>query len=648
MVNVARRAVVRRRRVVVIDREQAFQRKAVRYLEECGHDAAGFDEAGAAAEDIRRRTPDLVVVDIGLAGGAGLGLYRAVRADPGSAHVPFLFVGRGGHPLEVDRGIRLVSGALLRKPFTRRQLASRLGPMFDRLDRIQAFGEAGRFRGDLSILDLHDALGVIRAYRLTGRLSLEQGENGATAEAIFLRGCLVHASSKDATGGDVLMEVMLWSNLHYEFLPDGPSRLEACRTVSPVEWEETLVSLNLVDRGRLNPFPVRSAFRTMSAVGVGNKEAASSPRNADMDEPVLSGPPPPRWEEEDEDVEILVCDDIGGLPDRASVDLTPLPTTIQVPEGASSGPAQARSSVLAYLVRRRTKEGQRQSLEELLLDARGVAGGDLQLQTGGGLVLASTAEGDARRDLYSSWGELANALALGPGSRTLRGRVDGLGHAFDNGATVVWFVAGDVQLLYHAPDRVGLGASMLACRRLAVRIGRALGDVSGGVGAGLPGDGDQSVRTRNRAQAPVRARESLRRVRLSGGRRREVARLLGNLRNDIHALEAAALVDAEGRALERLAGPDVPMEDFGALVSSLARLGKTVARSSPAGPWRMLTAHGPGRFLAAVPVGPEAVLAALTASSVRPGLVLLKLTQVGVRISRVLSSPGVDSRSFGA
>ncbi len=248
----------RGRFVVVIDLEAAYRTKVERYLTEAGHEAAGFDDVRAALQKMFRRVPDLAVIDLGMPAGAGIGLYKAMRKDARTARVPCLFVSRGGHPLELGHGIKLGRHDVLKKPFTRRRFAAALVPLLTRLDRIEALGRSGRFRTDTRVLDLHDVLGLIRAFRLTGRLRLVRGNRGPQAEAFFLEGRLVHAVQGDARGGRVLLEVMLWSSARYDFHPEPRSAVTRLESVSREAWAETLAALELLDRGRLNPFPLRT------------------------------------------------------------------------------------------------------------------------------------------------------------------------------------------------------------------------------------------------------------------------------------------------------------------------------------------------------------------------------------------------------
>ncbi len=641
----------RSRRVVVVDGEPAFRRKVVRYLDESGHRGAGFSNVEQALADIRRDTPDVVVADINLPRGGGVALFRSVRADANAAHVPFMFVGRRGHPLEVDRGIRLDPVALLRKPFTRRQLAAWLGPLFTRLDRIHALGKSRTFRADLTFLDQHDLLGLIRAFRLTGLLRIRRSPEDTWAEALFLEGDLVHAAWGELRGGDVLMEIMLWSRAEYEFSAESPGRVGRARTVSKKQWREIAASIELVDRGRLNPFPVRAtrvparSSRVVSRADRGGRESESGPGargGAGSEDLVGTGPgephlvlepPPPRWEEDD-DVEILVCDELNGLPDEPNIDLTPLPTTFELAGATGPELTPTRGSVLAYLVRRgQVAEGR--SFADLLQEARGRVAGDWQLQTSDGGVVASTVgSGGGRRRRFAMWGGLAHELAAGAGRRAMPGGVQGIGQAFERGVVVVWSVTDELQLFCHAHGPVRLGAVMIECRRLAARLARA---VRRGPGGGEQATAVAGTDPRGRDRGGGAVMTPSPRAPLSPPGKQRLSAALQSLHVAVHALEASAVVDRNGEVLAAAGSPDVPADALGTMVVSLAALAETIAGSLPVGAWRTMTVHGVTRFLAVVPVGREAMLACVSGRAVRPGLVLLKLNQSVPEVLRALS-----------
>ncbi|PWC90540.1 Fis family transcriptional regulator, partial [Azospirillum sp. Sp 7] len=68
-------------RVLVVDDEPPIRRFLRTTLSAQGYDIAEAEDGAGALEAVRRRPPDLLVLDLGLPGIGGLGGIRRLRAD---------------------------------------------------------------------------------------------------------------------------------------------------------------------------------------------------------------------------------------------------------------------------------------------------------------------------------------------------------------------------------------------------------------------------------------------------------------------------------------------------------------------------------------------------------------------------------------
>lgn len=120
------------RKILVVE-DEADIRELIRFnLEEEGF---SVEEAGTGAEAldrIRRRMPDLMVLDLMLPGMPGLEICRVVRADKDTASLPILIVTAKG--TEVDKVLGLEMGAddYVVKPFSPRELVARVRALLRR------------------------------------------------------------------------------------------------------------------------------------------------------------------------------------------------------------------------------------------------------------------------------------------------------------------------------------------------------------------------------------------------------------------------------------------------------------------------------------------------------------------------------------
>jgi phosphate regulon transcriptional regulator PhoB len=144
--------VATRHRIIVVE-DEAEIRELIRYnLEREGFTVEEEGDGAAALSRIRRRVPDLVVLDLMLPGMSGLEVCRQLRADSATASLPVLIVTARG--AEVDRVLGLEMGAddYLVKPFSPRELVARIRALLRRAKLLPETAPGGIFeRGRLKI-----------------------------------------------------------------------------------------------------------------------------------------------------------------------------------------------------------------------------------------------------------------------------------------------------------------------------------------------------------------------------------------------------------------------------------------------------------------------------------------------------------------
>lgn len=143
-----------------------------------GFDVYAVAEGSAGLDLARRHRPDLVICDIQLPGMDGFEVLVAVRADPGLAHTPFVFLSARGERTDVRRG--MVSGAddYLVKPVA---LGDLLAAIRGRLAR---FARTPRRAPDFSSARPLEDLGLTPKQAET-LLWVAQGKSNAEVAAIL-------------------------------------------------------------------------------------------------------------------------------------------------------------------------------------------------------------------------------------------------------------------------------------------------------------------------------------------------------------------------------------------------------------------------------------------------------------------------------
>jgi diguanylate cyclase (GGDEF)-like protein len=106
-------------------------------LESSGHEIALAADGPAALEAVRRREPDLLILDLNMPGLSGYEVCREVKGNPGTARVPILMLTAQASVEHKLEGFEAGADDYLPKPFDARELRARVSALL-RLVRREA------------------------------------------------------------------------------------------------------------------------------------------------------------------------------------------------------------------------------------------------------------------------------------------------------------------------------------------------------------------------------------------------------------------------------------------------------------------------------------------------------------------------------
>src|SRR5262245_37399878 len=110
------------KRVIVIEDDDAIRANVVELLTAEGFHALAAEDGRAGVRLAMSELPDLVVCDIGMPELDGYGVLTALRANPATAYVPFVFLSAKADRDAVRTGMSLGADDYVTKPFTRTDL----------------------------------------------------------------------------------------------------------------------------------------------------------------------------------------------------------------------------------------------------------------------------------------------------------------------------------------------------------------------------------------------------------------------------------------------------------------------------------------------------------------------------------------------
>jgi DNA-binding response OmpR family regulator len=133
--------------ILVVDDEPKIVQLARDYLEHAGFGVVTARDGRSALDEVRRRRPDLVVLDLGLPELDGLDVTRAIRRD---SNLPIVMLTARDDEIDKLLGLELGADDYLTKPFSPRELVARVKAVLRRTDRRAEPGDVIR-AGDLTL-----------------------------------------------------------------------------------------------------------------------------------------------------------------------------------------------------------------------------------------------------------------------------------------------------------------------------------------------------------------------------------------------------------------------------------------------------------------------------------------------------------------
>ena len=100
-------------------------------LESGGHQVVSVEDGSTAAHQCRAMRPDLVILDLMMPGMSGLEVCRYIRSQPDLAATPVILLTARAQEADIDAGRAAGVDEYLTKPFSPRELASRVDALLE-------------------------------------------------------------------------------------------------------------------------------------------------------------------------------------------------------------------------------------------------------------------------------------------------------------------------------------------------------------------------------------------------------------------------------------------------------------------------------------------------------------------------------------
>ena len=118
--------------VVVADDDPITRELVVFRLEADGHECVAVENGADALAAIRKRVPNLVILDVNMPGMSGFDVCRQLRAEPDLGRLPIIMLTASVQSGDVTQGFGSGADDYLVKPFNPRELSERVRALLDR------------------------------------------------------------------------------------------------------------------------------------------------------------------------------------------------------------------------------------------------------------------------------------------------------------------------------------------------------------------------------------------------------------------------------------------------------------------------------------------------------------------------------------
>jgi CheY-like chemotaxis protein len=162
--------------------------------------------------------PEMIISDIVMPEMDGWAFCEAIRKNPDTTDIPFLFLtGEKDVPTRI-RGLKIGADDYLTKPFSREELLERASKIADKVKSVRKDfrRRQAALSGHTSQLAMADLLQLLSLNGKTGVLRID---NGRTGKIYFRNGKIINARLESVSGLKALYRLLAWDEANFELEP---------------------------------------------------------------------------------------------------------------------------------------------------------------------------------------------------------------------------------------------------------------------------------------------------------------------------------------------------------------------------------------------------------------------------------------------
>ena len=122
--------------ILVVEDEELLRKNIVEALECLFFEVLEAENGAVGVQLAQKHLPDLVLCDIMMPELDGYGVFKALRQDPETATIPFIFLSAKGEKSDIRKGMSLGADDYLTKPFTIPELHNAISTQLEKRVKI--------------------------------------------------------------------------------------------------------------------------------------------------------------------------------------------------------------------------------------------------------------------------------------------------------------------------------------------------------------------------------------------------------------------------------------------------------------------------------------------------------------------------------
>jgi len=124
-------------RILISEDERDIRELIAFTLQIAGHEVIPTRNGEEALEMTGKEMPDLIILDVRMPRISGYEVCKQIKSDPGTVHIPIVFLSAKGQDAEVKAGLEAGAVEYIIKPFSPDQLVNQIGDILAQQDLIK-------------------------------------------------------------------------------------------------------------------------------------------------------------------------------------------------------------------------------------------------------------------------------------------------------------------------------------------------------------------------------------------------------------------------------------------------------------------------------------------------------------------------------